>query len=108
MKFIHDRERRNLVRNREVDPDKFQFRQQTQCGFQFFGRDLETRVLHLDLAVSQRGVLHFRRKRMSHRIAEDAETNRRIDIARRLFPVLEIGERVDFFHRFVCYCRTQQ
>ena len=56
--------------------------------------DMKPPVLHVDLTGAQCRVLHLRRKRMRHRIAENAEANRRIDVARDVTPVLQIGERV--------------
>jgi hypothetical protein len=55
---------------------------------------VKARVLHLYLERMQRCVLHLRRKRMRHWVAEDTKTNRRIDLARDSIPVLEIRECV--------------
>src|SRR5262249_44083369 len=54
------------------------------------------RVLRVDLERAQRGVLHLRRKRVRHRVAEHAKANWRINFARDLCPIFEIGERVTF------------
>ena len=37
---------------------------------------------------------------MRYRIAENSETNRRIDVSRRVPPILQIGQRVNFFRAF--------
>jgi hypothetical protein len=45
-------------------------------------------VLSIDRAGLERRILHQRRGRMRYRIAENSETNRRIDISRRVPPIL--------------------
>src|SRR5437867_5648748 len=55
---------------------------------------MEARVLHADLALLERSVLHLRRKRLRDWVAKDAKTDWRIDIARCFPPIFEIGERV--------------
>ena len=55
---------------------------------------MKPRVLHVDLERAQRCVLHLRRKRVRHRVAENTQANRRIDIARDLRPFLKISECV--------------
>src|SRR5207302_10322823 len=59
---------------------------------------MKARVLHVDLAMFERGVLHLRRERMRDRIAKHAETKWRINIAHRFRPILEIGECVPLRH----------
>src|SRR4029077_9350322 len=56
--------------------------------------DMKTRVLSVDLADSQGGVLHFGRKRMRNWITKDAQANRWINVARYLAPLFQIAERV--------------
>src|SRR5437588_273926 len=59
---------------------------------------MKARVLHVDLAMFERGVLHLRRERMRDRMAKHAETDWRINIARRFWPILESGECVPLRH----------
>ena len=56
---------------------------------------MEPRVLHLDVAGLKGCILHLRRERMRYRIAEHAEPDGRIDVA-KLLPILEISECVCF------------
>ena len=95
--IINKLERGDFVRNGQVHADEIQIAYELERLAQFAWRNLKARVLHVDLAMLERGVLHLRRERMRDRIAEDAETNRRIDIARCLRPILKIGERVNVF-----------
>src|SRR5262249_35074019 len=53
-------------------------------------------ILHVDLARTQRGVLHLRRTRVRHRIAENTQANRRINVVCDPRPVFQIGKGVTF------------
>ncbi len=71
---------------------------------QLVGANVKTRVLRFNAAGVQRGVLHLRRERMRDRIAKKPKANRRMDVARDVAPMFEIGECVTlgslliFFH----------
>src|SRR5205823_12796446 len=71
---------------------------------------MEARVLHADLALLERSVLHLRRKGMRDWVAKDAKTDWRIDIARCFPPIFEIGERITLcrmlFLHLMCIGRT--
>jgi hypothetical protein len=64
---------------------------------------MKTRVLHVDRAGAQSGVLHLRRERMRYRIAKNAEANRGLEFPRNDRPVFQVRKRVTvsgllFFH----------
>jgi len=55
---------------------------------------MKTRVLRVDLAGAQGGILHVRRERMGNRITKNAQANRGINVARDIIPILKISECV--------------
>ena len=97
--FFQQRERGNFVRDREIDAEKVFFKKQRERFAELFGGDFETKIAAFgELGRTafprggvERGVVHFRRKRMRNRFAEHGETRRR---AR---PCAEIVERKSFF-----------
>ena len=114
-RFISDvnlREPRDFVRHGEIDPNKIKLMQKMQRGSQFIRADVKPCVLHVDLERAQRRVLHLRRKRVRHRVAENTQANRWIDTACDLRPFLKIGECVTvgslllFFHATVSLINT--
>src|SRR5207253_6601472 len=70
----------------------------------FVRSNMKSRILHADLALLERSVLHLRREGMRDRVTKDAKTDWRIDITRRSSPIFEVSERVTldcsflFFH----------
>ena len=65
---------------------------------------MKSRILDADVTLLERSVLHLRREGMRDRVAKDAKTDWRIEIARRFLPIFEVSERVTlgcsflFFH----------
>ena len=55
---------------------------------------MKTRVLSIDLAASQGGILHFGRKRVRNGIAKDTQANRWINVACYLTPLFKVAERI--------------
>ena len=69
--LVHQRERRGLVRDRQIYPDEVLRRQQAQRVAQFFRADVQPRVAGGDAAVLERGIVHRRRGGMDDGIAKD-------------------------------------
>src|SRR4029453_2787773 len=63
-------------------------------------------VLHVDLAGAQCCVLHLGRHRVRHRITEEGEPDRRIDITCRRAPIFQISERVTLSCLFLLHAIT--
>lgn len=82
------------MRHSHIDANEIETAQKTQRGTQFIRPNVETRVLHFDLAGPEGRVLDLRGERMRDRIAENPEANRRIDIGSYFVPILQIRERV--------------
>src|SRR5207237_351289 len=80
-------ERRNFMRNGEIHADELEFADEIDRTAQLVRRNLKTRILHIDLAMLKRSILHLRRERVLHRIAENSEPDRRIDVA----PIFSIA-----------------
>jgi hypothetical protein len=55
---------------------------------------MKTRVLSVDLAGAQGGILHFRGERMGNWITKNAQANRGINVVREILPLLKISECV--------------
>ena len=55
---IKETERRNFMRDSEVNAHEFWFANEIDRFAEFVRRNLKTRILHVDLAMPQRGVLH--------------------------------------------------
>ena len=102
IRLVDQSQRRDLVRDGQVYAHKIEARQQFERGLQFARRDLESGVAHLEAGFLQGGVLHLGRERMRDRMAEDAETNRRLEFLAA--ETLKVGERVNFFHGVSRYC----
>jgi hypothetical protein len=110
------RERRDFVRNGQIDSNEIEFAQQPQRRSQLIGTNVKPRVLHVDLARAQGGVLHLRRKRMRNGITKNPEPNRRLEVPRNTRPVLQVRKGVTvggllFFHSWrienTTHARTQ-
>ena len=78
---INQFRRGDFVRQREIETNELQIAHTIEPIAQLVGQNVKPRVLHLDAVMLERSVLHLRRERMFHRIAKNAEANRRIDIA---------------------------
>ena len=70
----------DLVWHRQVQANEVESAHQIQRVVQFVRQNMEASVLHIELARLQSSVLNLRRERVRDGIAEDAETNRRIDM----------------------------
>ena len=81
------------MRNCEINADEFAFANEPDRFTQLVRQNVKPRILPVNLAMLEGSILHLRRKRMLDWIAQDAETNRRIDFAQGL----QIGERVNLF-----------
>src|SRR5436190_17257976 len=75
---------------------------------QFVRPNMKARVLHVDLAMLQRGVLHLRRERMRDRIAKHTKPDWRIEITRRFSPIFEISKRVTLSRSFLFFHSEEQ
>jgi hypothetical protein len=82
------------VRHGQVHSHEIQISQKAQSRSQFIRSDMKTRVLGVDLAGAQGGILHFRGERMGNRITKNAEANRQINVARDIIPLLKISKCV--------------
>src|SRR5262249_36596903 len=93
--LINQFERRDFMRQSQVQTDETMFAAKIERLAEFIRRDLETRALHVDLAVFERGFLHVRRKRVRHRTAENAKAN---GIPPRSLPAPEISQSEALLH----------
>ena len=101
-------ERRAFVRDGQIEPDEIVLANQFQRSAKLRTGDLERRILHVELIVLERGILDLRRKRMRHRIAQNAETNRRFDALRDLAPPLQIPEGINFAGALLLFCHVER
>ena len=85
----------------QIDSDEVELAQKSQRGSQFIRSNMKARVLHVDVALLEGGVLDLRREGMRDRVTKDAKADWRIDITRRFSPIFEVSERVTLCRSFL-------
>jgi hypothetical protein len=78
----------DLVGDGDVNSNEVESAQKQQRRSQLVGANVKAAILHVDVAYTERRILHLRRKRMRNGIAENAEPNWGIDISGNGRPVL--------------------
>src|ERR1041384_2431618 len=85
------------MRQRDVQAGETELANELNPFAQISGFDVQPGVLHVDTALVQCGIMYFRGKRMSHRIANDCQADRRINLVRGLAPIPQIVDGIDLF-----------